>query len=106
MFRHIKEDGIYACEDLCSSYWKAEYGGGVRAPSTFVEFLKELIDEMNAWFWRDKVEAGPGAPANSMHGIHFYTTLVVIEKRAMQKPIITPVGRTRDVAHPLGAVRS
>ena len=59
LFRHIKEDGIYACEDLCSSYWKAEYGGGVRAPSTFVEFLKELIDEMNAWFWRDKVEADP-----------------------------------------------
>jgi hypothetical protein len=98
LFKHIRADGIYACEDLCSSYWKEGFDGGVRKPGTFVEFLKELIDEMNAWFWRDGVEAEAGTFPKVAHGIHFYPTLAVIEKRAMEKPIITPVGRTSDMS--------
>jgi hypothetical protein len=93
LFRHIRKDGIYACEDLCTSYWGDEYGGGVGKPGTFVEFLKELIDETNAWFWRDDVEKAE-AFATSIHGMHFYPALVLIEKRAMQRPTLTPVGRT------------
>jgi cephalosporin hydroxylase len=98
LFPQIAPDGIYACEDLCTSYWQGDFGGGVRQPGTFVEFLKELIDEMNAWFWRDGVESEEGAFARSTHGIHFYPTLVVIEKRVMQKPVLNPVGKTRDAA--------
>ena len=52
------------------------------------------VDELNAWFWREGVEADAQAIANHMHGIHFYPTLVVIEKRPMQKPLLTQVGRT------------
>ncbi len=95
LFRHIREDGLYACEDLCTSYWPEEYGGGVGKPGTYVEFLKRLIDELNAWYWREGVENEPDAFASSVHGMHFYPALLVIEKRAMQKPLITPVGRTR-----------
>ena len=68
-----------------------------RKPGTYVEFLKELIDELNAWFWRENVEAEPDAFANAVHGMHFYPTLVVIEKRPMQKPLLTPVGHTPQV---------
>jgi Methyltransferase domain len=100
LFPHIRDDGVYACEDLCSSYWKEEFGGGVGQPGTFIEFLKGLIDEINAWFWRENVETEERAFAHSAHGLHFYPTLVVIEKRAMKKPIIMPVGRTRDIARP------
>ena len=74
------------------------FGGGVGKPGTFVEFLKTLIDELNAWFWRDTVEREPDALARAMHGIHFYPALVVIEKRAVQPPIHTPVGHTRGQA--------
>ena len=95
LFPHIKPDGIYACEDLCTSYWSEGFGGGVGKPGTFVEFLKGLVDEMNAWFWRDKAEADVNSFTTSAYGMHFYPTLVVIEKRAVQKPIIAPVGRTR-----------
>lgn len=95
LFKHIREDGLYVCEDLFSSYESGSYGGGVRKPGTFVEFLKELIDEMNAWFWRNGVETESGGIANTVHGMHFYPTLVVIEKRPMEKPLLTPVGRTR-----------
>jgi hypothetical protein len=100
LFDRIRDDGIYACEDLCTSYWEKDFGGGVRKPGTYVEFLKELIDEMNAWFWRDGVEADAGSIANSVHGMHFYPALVVIEKRPMQKPLITPVGRTSEATKP------
>src|SRR5262245_22703270 len=94
LFKHLREDGIYVCEDLFSSYESEGYGGGVRKPGTYVEFLKDLIDEMNAWFWRENVEMEAGAFATSVHGMHFYPTLVVIEKRAMEKPLVTPVGHT------------
>jgi len=96
LFPHIRNDGIYACEDLCSSYWADEFGGGVRKPGTFIEFLKGLIDELNAWFWRDDVGKEDGAFPLTVHGMHFYPALVVIEKRMMQNPLITPVGKTRD----------
>jgi hypothetical protein len=105
LFPHIRHDGVYACEDLCSSYWKEEFGGGVRQAGTFVEFLKELIDEMNAWYWRDNVENETDAFARTTHGMHFYPALVVIEKRVMQKPSITPVGKTRDEAQRPASVR-
>jgi hypothetical protein len=106
LFKHICEDGIYCCEDLFSSYETQEYSGGVRKPGTFVEFLKELIDELHAWFWREGVEAEAGAIAKTVHGIHFYPTLVVIEKRAMEKPILAPVGRTPAVERPSQAAQA
>jgi hypothetical protein len=90
LFRHICDDGVYSCEDLCTSYWKEEFGGGVRAPGTFMEFLKELIDELNAWYWREGIESD--AFAGSVHGMHFYPALVLVEKRVMARPVVTPVG--------------
>ncbi len=93
LFPHIRENGVYACEDTCSSYWKPEYNGGVGEPGTFVEFTKGLIDEMNAWFWREGVEDQPDAFAKFAHGMHFYPALIVIEKRPMRAPLVTPVGK-------------
>jgi hypothetical protein len=96
LFKHIRDDGVYVCEDLCTSYWQ-DYSGAVRKPGTYVEFLKDLIDELNAWYWRENVEIDKDAFANAVHGIHFYPALVVIEKRPMQKPMLTPVGHTPHV---------
>lgn len=92
LFGHIKSDGIYSCEDTCTSYWEDEFGGGVRKPGTFMEFAKDLIDELNAWYWREDVKRDPGAFARTVHGLHFYPTLVIVEKRPMDAPILTPVG--------------
>jgi hypothetical protein len=94
LFKHIRQDGLYVCEDLCSSYWAEGYGGGPGKPGTYVEFIKTLIDELNAWYWREDVETESDAFARSVHGMHFYPALLVIEKRAMEKPLLTPVGHT------------
>jgi hypothetical protein len=97
LFKHIREDGLYVCEDLHTSYWEEIFNGGVRKPGTYIEFLKELIDELNAWFWRENVETEKDAFANAVHGMHFYPTLLVVEKRPMDKPLVTPVGHTPQV---------
>lgn len=101
LFPHIKDDGIYCCEDLFSSYLPEPYGGGLRKPGTYVEFLKDMIDELNAWFWREGVENTSDAFANVVHGMHFYPTLLVVEKRRMKRPLVTPVGHTPMVERPL-----
>lgn len=92
LFSHIKPDGIYACEDLCSSYWEHEFGGGLRKEGTFAEFLKTLVDELNGWFWREDVAAAEALTAH-LYGVHFYPALAIVEKRAMPHPVVVHVGR-------------
>jgi hypothetical protein len=93
LFPHLKQDGIYACEDLCSSYWEEEFDGGLRNAATYVEFLKQLVDELNHWFWRDEARSSREASAAGIHALHFYTALVVIAKRDERPPVVLHVGR-------------
>ncbi len=45
LFDHVKEDGIYAVEDLHTCYW-LDYGGGYKRKGTFNELSKDLIDSV------------------------------------------------------------
>ena len=75
MFPHIKDGGLYMCEDCHTSYWE-NFGGGLKREGTFIEFTKNLIDE---------IQASAGAPVtyNSLNigGLHFYDGIVVAEKK-------------------------
>ena len=51
LFDHVKEDGVYLCEDLHTSYW-ADFGGGFRRKGTFIEYSKSFIDYLNAYHSR------------------------------------------------------
>jgi cephalosporin hydroxylase len=97
LFPHVKPSGLYCCEDLCTSYWDKDFGGGWRKPGTGIEFFKALVDEQNAWFARDDVDSDPTALAHSLFGLHFYPALAIVEKRLMSAPLQTPVG-TRERA--------
>ena len=46
LFGHIKENGVYLCEDMMTSYWM-KYGGGVKRRGTFIEYTKNFIDFLN-----------------------------------------------------------
>jgi SAM-dependent methyltransferase len=92
LFPHIRDGGVYACEDLCSSYWQDDYGGGVGVPGTYVEFLKSLIDEINGWYWREGFADDTGSIGRHLEGVHFHPALVVIEKRLIAPPVLTHVG--------------
>ena len=46
LFPLLNENGVYIVEDIQTSYWKS-FDGGIRSPSSFIEFSKCLIDYVN-----------------------------------------------------------
>ena len=81
MFCHISSDGVYLCEDLHTSYWK-EYGGGYRCQDSYIEYSKNFIDYIHAWFSVDP-QLQENRYSRSMHSLHYYDSILVIEKRRM-----------------------
>ena len=82
LFEHLQENGIYICEDLHTSYWKY-YGGGYKKKRSFIEYCKKLIDSLHAWHSKDiKVNFF----TETIHSLHFYDSMIVIEKRKMSAP--------------------
>ena len=49
LFPKLHNNGIYVIEDLETSYWPS-FGGGFNREGTTIEYLKTLIDKMNASF--------------------------------------------------------
>lgn len=80
MYDHILDNGIYWCEDVGTSYWKS-YGGGYLNPNSYIEYTKRLIDYLNAYsaVKSDNLEVTDFT--NSTYGIHYYESIVVIEKK-------------------------
>ena len=93
LFPHIAEDGIYLCEDLHTSYWP-QFGGGYRRSGTFIETAKGWVDQLHAWYTRTPDEFGVDDFTLSAHSLHFYPSMLVIEKRPMQAPHDRKTGRS------------
>lgn len=76
IFPRLKSGGIYAIEDLHTSYWPTEpyksRGGSV------MPFLLGLIDRLNNF---GKVNQNGHALVSDIAAIHFYTSIVFVEKR-------------------------
>lgn len=83
LFPHLSDNGIYICEDLCTSYWPS-FGGSLKDPNTYVEKMKDLVDDLNA----DAINAKESQSLvsrdkyyrNNIKSINFFVGLVVIEK--------------------------
>ena len=84
LFGHIKENGVYLCEDMMTSYWM-KYGGGVKRRGTFIEYTKNFIDFLNAHHSEQKALT-VNAFTKSVDSIHYYDGMVVIEKKNREKP--------------------
>ncbi len=89
MFDHIAEDGVYLCEDMHSSYW-GRFGGGYKNPTSYIEYTKNFIDYINAWYTPEINENNPYT--NSMHSLHYYDSMLVIEKRKMYRSACITTG--------------
>lgn len=85
MYAHLKEGGVYLCEDLHTSYWSG-YGGGFRKPTSFIEYSKRLIDQLNAWYSQNPDFVVDEFTLNAF-SMHYYDSILVIEKRPMKPPI-------------------
>lgn len=91
LFDHITPNGVYACEDLHTSYWD-EFGGGYKRNGTFIEYSKNFIDYINAF--HSKTDALKESDfTRSVHSLHYYDSMLVIEKRKMEKPYMVKSGK-------------
>jgi hypothetical protein len=84
LFDYVKEDGVYLCEDLHTSYW-LEFGGGNKRRGTFIEYSKNFIDSLNAYHSEQK-NLKVDEFTKSVFSIHYYDSILVIEKRTIEKP--------------------
>ena len=78
LFDHVKDRGVYLCEDLHTSYWPG-YGGGLRKESSFIEYSKSLIDRINADHSKED-EFRSDHFTRSTGSLHYYDSVFVIEK--------------------------
>ena len=91
LFDHIKEDGVYLCEDLHTSYW-VNWGGGYKRRGTFIEYSKKLIDYLNAWHSRQPFRLKVNEFTKSIDSLHYYDSVFVIEKGKREKPFYETFG--------------
>jgi len=90
LYEHIKDDGLYLCEDLHTSYWE-NYGGGYNNPKSFIEYSKKFIDSINAWHSRDK-QLIVNDFTKHTYALHYYDSVLVIEKKLISSPIVEMTG--------------
>lgn len=81
----MSEDGCFLIEDLHTSYWPA-YEGGLKREGTFIEYAKNISDQLNAWHSRqdDFVVDDFTRTTKSMH---FYDSVIVFERGTVTKPV-------------------
>lgn len=84
LFPRIGAHGVYLCEDTQTSYWR-NYGGGLRRRGSYIEYAKGLVDALHAWHSKS-ARLKVSDFTRSVHGVHFYDGVVVIEKRPMAEP--------------------
>jgi 23S rRNA U2552 (ribose-2'-O)-methylase RlmE/FtsJ len=102
LYDKIKPDGVYLCEDLLTSYQLLN-GGGHKRRGTFIEFTKNWIDQLNAYY-SEQSSLKVDALTKSMNSVHYYDSVVVVEKRPHAPPVVekrgVPVFPDEPVARP------
>jgi len=85
LFGHVKDGGVYLCEDIHTSYW-LRFGGGHKRRGTFIEYSKNFIDYLNAWY-SEQNSLKAGKFTEYVDSVHYYDSILVIEKKKREKPV-------------------
>lgn len=93
LFPAVQPHGVYLVEDLHTSYW-AEWSGGYPRRGTFIEYSKSFVDRLHAWHSEQPARLSPDALTRSVGSLHYYDSVLVIEKR----PTAAPTHERRGVA--------
>lgn len=91
LFPYVDKNGVYLCEDIHTSYWPS-YGGGHKKRGTFIEYSKNFIDYLNAWHSVQTKKLSVTDFTKSVHSLHYYDSVVVIEKRPIDRPVHLKTG--------------
>lgn|SRR5262245_58166123 len=92
LFPIVAPTGVYLVEDLHTSYW-ARYGGGYANPASFIEYSKRLVDRLNAWHSEEPDRLRADTFTRSASGLHYYDSVLVIEKAPRERPEVRKTGR-------------
>ena len=81
LYNHMHEEGVYLVED-CKTLFDARFKvgrlkGGFSRNSTWIEYAKQLVDELYAQYWAN---GELSLIARSKMSIAFYDQIVVFEK--------------------------
>lgn len=90
LFPILDSNGVYICEDLHTSYWPGPFQGGYRRKGTFIELAKAIVDDIHSDFHLKSQKVAEAS--RSVDGVHFYNSMVVIEKSPQQRPQHLNVG--------------
>jgi cephalosporin hydroxylase len=80
----MRDGGVFLLEDLHTSYWP-HYDGGRGREGTFIEYAKNLIDQMNAWHSRED-DFEVDKYTRSITGMHVYDSIIVFDKGEVHRP--------------------
>lgn len=97
LFSAVKDGGIYLVEDTHTSYWR-EYNGGYKKKGSFIEFAKDMVDQMYAWHIDNKKIVPVNSITENVNSISFYDSIVVFEKKRRKEPSHSMRG-TPSIAH-------
>ena len=99
LFPSVSNGGLYLCEDTHTSYFK-QHEGGLRREGSFIEFAKDLVDEMHAWYHAPLSEIAHSEIANELHSVSFYDSIVLMEKHGKNPPMALVRGKVSNFENP------
>lgn len=101
LFKTLRNGGTYLCEDTHTSYFPT-HGGGLKRSGTFHEYVKNLIDDMHAWYHAPMSQLGTVAyMAQHLYSLSVYDSMVVMEKRKKNPPLALARGYESRVTPPV-----
>ena len=78
MYPKISPHGCYMVEDTHTCYWD-DYDGGVKREGSFMELVKDRLDDINAFHAKDAIPIT--AFTKSTQSISVYDSVVVFERK-------------------------
>lgn len=77
LYPNVSRNGVYMVEDLHAAYLP-HFGGGLKAPGSFIEFSKDMIDHLHASY--TGADLLPSDFSRTTLSMHFYDSIVAFEK--------------------------
>jgi len=78
IYESVAPNGVYLVEDTYTCYWE-DYQGGLKRPGTFMEFVKDRLDDLNAAHTNGALPVSTFT--RSTGAINCYDSVVVFERR-------------------------
>ena len=91
MYHRLNSNGVYIVEDTHTCYWES-YGGGVGKEGSFMEFVKQKLDEINAAHTKKVLPITEFTRSTDF--IACYDSVVAFERRKQgfrQAPVTRPM---------------